>query len=253
MAMPNMVRQQITDRKFAFGPNICHGFSFSGKQSKLNLCFEHKFTKHAFSLCKGNFGGYKSREFFCITHLDGTLTFFEQDGIMYGCTLNPDRNIPSNLAYNPRTDSFVMVSPDGDLECYRFEHEGCFSSSNIVKNLDLVLVGISAFRHFGIMPQLKRLWFHRKKIVETHFKKKCSAVTDPKIPFQFLQIKLFKGLESRHAWICEWELKRVLMKLPFSIIVAYHCIFIYIIDLFEYETESDIFFIQIILNHCNKK
>lgn len=92
-----------------------------GKQSKLNLCFEHKFTKHAFSLCKGNFGGYKSREFFCITHLDGTLTFFEQDGIMYGCTLNPDRNIPSQLAYNPRTDSFVMVSPDGELECYRCE------------------------------------------------------------------------------------------------------------------------------------
>lgn len=103
--------------KHHFHSNFC----FAGKQSKLNLCFEHKLKKHAFSLCKGNFGGYKSREFFCITHLDGTLSFFEQDGITYSCTLNGERNIPSPMAYNPRTDSFVLVSSEGELECYRWE------------------------------------------------------------------------------------------------------------------------------------
>lgn len=72
-------------------------------------------------MCKGNFGGYKSREFFCITHLDGMLTFYEQDGITFACTLNADRNIPPIMAYNSRTDSFVLVSSDGELECYRYD------------------------------------------------------------------------------------------------------------------------------------
>lgn len=119
MAMLNMVRIKIIHTQSYHNCFLICSF-IQGKQSKLNLCFEHKFTKHAFAMCKGNFGGYKSREFFCITHLDGTLSFFEQDGITYCCTLNPDRNIPSPMAYNSRTDAFLMVSSDGELECYRY-------------------------------------------------------------------------------------------------------------------------------------
>lgn len=93
--------------------------SFVGNQFKLNTCFEHKLAKTAFSVCHGYFGGNKKREFFCISHLDGTLSFFELDGISYETCLHGERNIPSIMTYNHRTDSFVTISSACELECYR--------------------------------------------------------------------------------------------------------------------------------------
>lgn len=97
------------------------GLAEHGNQFKLNLCFEHKLNKLAFSMCHGHFGGYKAREFFCVTHLDCTLSLFEQDGISYETTLYGERLIPSKMIYNARTDSFLMVSSFCDLECYRYQ------------------------------------------------------------------------------------------------------------------------------------
>lgn len=70
-------------------------------------------------MCHGFFGGNKKREFFCVTHLDGTLTFFEQDGISFEATLFGARNIPSVFVYNHRIDSFLTVSASCELECFR--------------------------------------------------------------------------------------------------------------------------------------
>lgn len=97
------------------------GLAEHGNQFKLNFCFEHKFNKLAFAMCHGYFGGYKAREFFCITHMDCTLSLFEQDGINYETTLDGGRHIPSKMIYNARTDSFLMVSSFCDLECYRYQ------------------------------------------------------------------------------------------------------------------------------------
>lgn len=93
-------------------------------QFKLNLCFEHKLNHAAYSVCHGNFGGYKSREFFCITHMNSILTFLEQDGIVFETVLAGDRHIPSKMVFNTRTDSFLTVSSYCDLECYRYQDLG---------------------------------------------------------------------------------------------------------------------------------
>lgn len=75
-------------------------------------------------MCHGHFGGYKSREFFCVTHMDSTLTFFEQDGIAYETTLAGERHIPSKMIFNSRTDTFLTISSHCDLECYRYQDLG---------------------------------------------------------------------------------------------------------------------------------
>ena len=105
-------------RLVVYSLQIVDGIAEHGSQSKLSMCFEHKFSKFAFSVCCGHFGGHKNREFFCVTHMDGTLTVFEQDGISYECVLNGERNIPSVMVYNNRTDSFLSVSAAGDLESF---------------------------------------------------------------------------------------------------------------------------------------
>ncbi|XP_031630232.1 protein PTHB1 [Contarinia nasturtii] len=104
--------------------HLTEGLAEHGAQFKLNLCFEHKLNKAAFSMCHGHFGGYKSREFFCITHMDSTLTFYEQDGIAYETTLTGERHIPSKMVFNSRTDTFLTVSSYCDLECYRYQDLG---------------------------------------------------------------------------------------------------------------------------------
>uniref|UniRef100_A0A182NK21 PTHB1 N-terminal domain-containing protein n=1 Tax=Anopheles dirus TaxID=7168 RepID=A0A182NK21_9DIPT len=97
------------------------GLADHGDHTRLVTLYDHALTKPAFSLCHGPFGGVKGREFLCVQHLDGSLRFFEQDGISYERTLATDRNIPSPLHYVPRVDCFVTVAPSWVLECYRYQ------------------------------------------------------------------------------------------------------------------------------------
>lgn len=106
---------------------IIHKYDFiavTGIQFKLNLCFEHKLNKVAYSMCHGNFGGHRSREFICAVSMDCTLTFFEQDGISYETTLAGERHIPSPIIYDSRLDNFFIISSHCDLECYRYQDLG---------------------------------------------------------------------------------------------------------------------------------
>lgn len=91
-----------------------------GQQSKLNVLQQHDLPKSAYTFCKGNFGGVKGKEFICVMFLDGSLKFFEQDGISQNCLLPEKRTIPSLFTYVPRTDCFIILAPNWDLECYRF-------------------------------------------------------------------------------------------------------------------------------------
>ncbi|XP_062550917.1 protein PTHB1 [Armigeres subalbatus] len=97
------------------------GIADHGDHTKLLLLYEHPLGKAAFSMCHGSFGGVKGRDFLCIQHLDGSLKFFEQDGISLDCDLPGERNIPSPILYVSRTDCFVTVSPGWELECYRYQ------------------------------------------------------------------------------------------------------------------------------------
>ena len=73
-------------------------------------------------MVKGNFGGVKDREFLCVFHMDGTLKFFEQDGITFECQLpGCDRTIPYPIVYVNRIDSFVIMAPSWDVECFRYQ------------------------------------------------------------------------------------------------------------------------------------
>ncbi|XP_053676405.1 protein PTHB1 [Anopheles nili] len=97
------------------------GLADHGDHTRLVPLSDHLLTKPAFSLCHGPFGGVKGREFLCVQHLDGSLRFFEQDGISYDRTLATDRHIPTPLHYVPRVDCFVTVTPAWVLECYRYQ------------------------------------------------------------------------------------------------------------------------------------
>ncbi|XP_063708995.1 protein PTHB1 [Culicoides brevitarsis] len=92
-----------------------------GDSSRLQIVQEHSLQSHAFDMCKGHFGGYKGREFLCVYHLDGTLKFFEQDGIVVDCQLLKELTIPSKFMYVPRIDCFVTLSSSWVLECFRYQ------------------------------------------------------------------------------------------------------------------------------------
>lgn len=97
------------------------GLAEYGAQLKLQLQVEHKFQRVAFSMCQGHFGQVKGREFFCVVHLDGTLTFYEQDGISYECRFPGQRSLPAPVVYCERTDSFFRFSATWHLQCFSYQ------------------------------------------------------------------------------------------------------------------------------------
>ncbi|EDV55448.2 protein PTHB1 [Drosophila erecta] len=97
------------------------GLAEHGAQLRLQVQVEHKFQRVSFGLCQGHFGQVKGREFFCVVHLDGTLTFFEQDGISYECRFPGHRALPAPVAYCERTDSFFRFSATWDLQCFSYQ------------------------------------------------------------------------------------------------------------------------------------
>lgn len=92
----------------------------TAQQTKLQMLVKHDLQKSAFTFSKGNFGGVKGKEFICVMFLDGSLKFFEQDGISQNCILPGNRTIPAKFIYVPRTDCFIILAPNWELECYRY-------------------------------------------------------------------------------------------------------------------------------------
>lgn len=98
-----------------------------GAQLCLQQLQVHRFRHTAFTLCKGHFGHVKGREFFAVVHLNGSMTFYEQDGITYECQFPADVDtlpssssyfLPAPVIYSQRTDSFCRVSSTWNLECF---------------------------------------------------------------------------------------------------------------------------------------
>lgn len=95
-----------------------------GAQLCLQQLQVYRFQQTAFSLCKGHFGNVKGREFFCVVHLNGTMTFYEQDGISYECQFPSDEGtlstsfLPAPVVYSKRNDSFFRLSSTWNLECF---------------------------------------------------------------------------------------------------------------------------------------
>lgn len=120
-----------------------------GEQSKLQILQQYELQKSAFTVCKGNFGGVKGKEFLCVMFLDGSLKFFEYDAISQDCVLPGNRSIPTNFIYVPRTDCFIILAPNWDLECYRFGNILC-------KLLDISSQMLSLFRYLNLSESFER-------------------------------------------------------------------------------------------------
>ncbi|XP_055380072.1 protein PTHB1 [Condylostylus longicornis] len=105
------------------------GVTDQGNSYRLQPVTEHKFKIPAFSACKGAFGKIQGRDFICITHMDGNLTFYEQDGISYNVEM-PGFSLPTVIRYIPRIDSFVRVNFSWELECFSYQNLSQYNSSN---------------------------------------------------------------------------------------------------------------------------
>uniref|UniRef100_A0A1A9V200 Protein PTHB1 n=1 Tax=Glossina austeni TaxID=7395 RepID=A0A1A9V200_GLOAU len=97
------------------------GVAEHGAQLSLQQLHAYRFNRTAFALCKGRFGKVKGREFFCVVHLDGALTFYEQDGITYECKFPGHRALPTPIVYCERTDSFFRLASAWNLECFTYQ------------------------------------------------------------------------------------------------------------------------------------
>lgn len=125
--------------------------SAAGFRATLELCTEHRLAHAAYSLCHGHFGqqvasinacaddddtaaGGERLQFICVQLLNGSLTFFEHNGIRFECRLpatgaaSPDTDpaellqlLPGPMCYVPRTDAFVRCTGGGQLECFRYQ------------------------------------------------------------------------------------------------------------------------------------
>lgn len=87
-------------------------------QNILKLMYEHKLRRSSYNLVVGGFGGSQNRDFLCVQSLDGLLTFFEQESLVFCCFL-PNFLLPGPLVYVHKTDSFIFCGSTWCVESFR--------------------------------------------------------------------------------------------------------------------------------------
>ena len=85
---------------------------------QMNLIYQHKLSRAAYSMCSGTFGGVQNKDYICVQSIDGTLNLFENESFSFSRFL-PGFLLPGPIAYVSKTDSFVTVSASFQLESYR--------------------------------------------------------------------------------------------------------------------------------------
>jgi hypothetical protein len=88
---------------------------------QLNLVYQHKLSRSAFSMCIGPFGGVQGKDYMCVQSIDGTLNLFENESFAFSRFL-PGFLLPGPMAYVGKTDSFVTVSSSFQLESYKYKN-----------------------------------------------------------------------------------------------------------------------------------
>ena len=128
-----------------FTNSVSDASSIEGFQ--LNLVYQHKLSRAAFSMCSGPFGGVQNKDYICVQSVDGTLNLFENESFSFSRFL-PGFLLPGPIAYVPKTDSFVTISSSYQLESYRLVKLNCQFMAKLVTFLrKLVYI-------FG------KIWFH---------------------------------------------------------------------------------------------
>nr|CAD7433298.1 unnamed protein product [Timema monikensis] len=96
------------------------GAAEHGDQNCLVLAYEHYLRRSSFCMVLGPFGGAHSRDFICVQSLDGTLSFFEQETFAFTRFL-PGFLLPGILVFLSRTDSFITIASNYNVESYRWQ------------------------------------------------------------------------------------------------------------------------------------
>ena len=116
------------------------GMTEHGRQTGLELNYEHNMNRPTFNMCKGHFGGGRgskhagvflpcltafwlakdssNHEYLCVQTLDGVLFVFEHERQSMVKSL-PNTYLPGPLAYLARSDAVLTVSSNHHLECYK--------------------------------------------------------------------------------------------------------------------------------------
>ena len=92
----------------------------SAAYMELSHSYTHRFHHHAYSFTYGPFGGSaQGRDLLAVLTLDGQLLFYQQDTFAFSRYL-PGFLLPGAFAYLRTIDAFVLSTPRGELECYRY-------------------------------------------------------------------------------------------------------------------------------------
>lgn len=87
-------------------------------QYNLTIVYSHLLERTAYNMTWGPFGGAKGKDCICVQSMDGLLTFFRHEKVIFTCFL-PDFLVPGPLGYLPRTDSIVTVTSAHMLQSFK--------------------------------------------------------------------------------------------------------------------------------------
>jgi len=100
--------------------HLVEGSTSHGKQCKLQVVYQHKLERTAANMTWGSFGSNRNDDMICVQSLDGALTLFEHETLMFTRFL-PSFLLPGPLTYNHFNDSFLTVSSLNCLESYSYQ------------------------------------------------------------------------------------------------------------------------------------
>ncbi|CAF1194371.1 unnamed protein product [Didymodactylos carnosus] len=110
------------------------GVTEHGRQYELELNYEHNLNRPAFNMCKGQFGGGKSkrddaREYICVQSVDGVLFVFEFERNSMVKSI-PGCYLAGPICYLPRYQTLAISSDQGDKR--DLEASGTTSSRRVL-------------------------------------------------------------------------------------------------------------------------
>lgn len=100
-----------------------------GDQIIMDLAYQHQLRHSAHSFVLGPFGGGRGRDFICLQSLDGLLSFYEQESLVFHIYL-PEFLLPSPFRYLDKVDYFIFLNASLTIDCYSYESLASVGSSD---------------------------------------------------------------------------------------------------------------------------
>jgi Bardet-Biedl syndrome 9 protein len=113
------------------GSSAADGGDPLARHYSLSKQYEHLLERTAYNMISGPFGNNTlGKDFFCVQSMDGQLSFFEQEKLVFGRFL-PSTTflVPGHMCYNAKADAFYINTSTYDIECYRYSTFAMSSAS----------------------------------------------------------------------------------------------------------------------------